>query len=114
MLSSTSGGYEVDASEPPAAEDPMASVGQEHLLPGEEPDSVFVDDAVHWISVYEELLGLTEEFHESRADVSAEATQEADEVDQQALTDREHQYRRRLAFWQQRLRSLQPNPKAPS
>lgn len=85
----------------------MASRAKEHLLPGEEPDSVFADDAVHWIDVYQELLGITDELHQEVADASAEATQEFEEVDQQRLSQRKQQYLRRLAFWRHRLESLQ-------
>lgn len=103
----------METSEPPNADVPMAAGAKEHLLPGEEPDSVYVDDAVHWISVYQELLGarhqLLEDLDRGVADSSPEAQRGLDEVDWPALAEQQQQHLRRLAFWRGRLQSLQGN-----
>ena len=46
----------MEGTERPPGGVPAASAADEQLLPGEEPDSVYVDDAVHWIGVYKELI----------------------------------------------------------
>jgi hypothetical protein len=65
-------------------------VGREPLLPGEEADSEYRDDAEHWIRVYEELLA-------SAGELAANANGARG-----ALEAAQGRYRRRLAFWRRR------------
>jgi hypothetical protein len=66
-------------------EDPLEVVGQTAfgpapLLPGEDVDPAHLEDADHWVAVYEELIGF---LHQSRPDLPATV----------------ERYRRRLAYW---------------
>jgi hypothetical protein len=78
------------------------AVDERTLLPGEDTDSVQIDDALHWIQVYAELLrfkdsmlaaaeraaeGLTDS---ARADIS---------IDQDLLRAQAQRYRARSEFW---------------
>lgn len=62
----------------------------EPLLPGEEADSEYRDDAEHWIRVYDELLTSAGELARDANGARA------------ALEAAQERYRRRLAFWRQR------------
>ncbi|MFN2568066.1 MAG: hypothetical protein ABR564_00465 [Candidatus Dormibacteria bacterium] len=79
------------------------------LLPGENPSSMFVDDAMHWCTVYSELLSfkqallaqIRERIDVSSADVRAEV-----DVDRVLLLHQANRYRLRLSFWEERRRGL--------
>ncbi|MBV8194718.1 MAG: hypothetical protein JOY80_04245 [Candidatus Dormibacteraeota bacterium] len=78
-------------------------------LPGEDPDSPFLDDAIHWISVYSELLSLKRQLLQ-RADqvlvgAQADTEREAD-ADRDLLSRQAERYRRRLEFWRRRAKEL--------
>lgn len=87
-----------------------AAVDPDRLFPTEDPSTTRVDDATHWIAVYEELLtaklrmvGVTEEQIE-RSD-HADARSELG-IDQRLLTAEMRRFQRRLAFWRHRARRL--------
>lgn len=61
------------------------------LFPGERQDSPFREDAEHWVAVYQELVVRAGELA-ATANGSHGALQKA-----------QQRYRRRLAFWLQRL-----------
>lgn len=87
------------------------SVDDDALLEGEDPTSDLVEDAEHWVEVYGELIGYKRtllgtsaeeiadfEHHESRGEVR--------EVDVVILRTELDRFRRRLAFWLDRLEEL--------
>lgn len=83
----------------------------DRLLPGEETVSGLgpVADALHWISVYEELLAFKEELivlSRSRIeDMSEQARAEAS-TDQVLMDQEAARFRRRIAVWKARLEAL--------
>jgi hypothetical protein len=73
----------------------MIRFGADDLLPGEEPASLFVDDVLHWIAVYTELLTAVEE-------TVGGFTESAD------LLRKHERFSGHLSFWRERLRQLDP------
>ena len=87
------------------------SVDAEALLEGEDPTSELVEDAEHWISVYQELVAYKQSLlgtsAEEIADFEhAEARGEAQGVDNVILRTELDRFRGRLAFWRGRLEEL--------
>jgi hypothetical protein len=78
-------------------------------LPGEDPSSSRPEDAVHWISVYSELLSLKRTLiSRSRAleeGLTDDALREA-HIDERLLLAQQDRYRARLRYWQARAREL--------
>lgn len=66
------------------------------LLPGEQSDSPYPEDAEHWVRVYEELVSLCERMLEGPP--SGRAAGEAAQADRGLLEERMAHYRQRLAF----------------
>lgn len=88
----------------------QAQVETEGLMPGEDPFTIDVADAQHWIKVYSELydftVGVLERFHAEMLDQPAEDTGWSDD----ALRIYERQIQRfagRLVFWNRRRSQLQ-------
>jgi hypothetical protein len=79
------------------------------LLEGEDPDSTYVDDATHWVSVYGELLGFKETLVEAAAsratDLPEDAQPEAG-ADLTILEAERQRLERRYQFWNERLAQL--------
>lgn len=84
---------------------------QDRLLEGEDPHSTYLDDAMHWLYVYGELLGFKESVVDkaelSAVDLPDDAQPEAD-ADLTILEAERHRLRRRYGFWQARVAQLQP------
>jgi hypothetical protein len=93
----------------PTPEEVGRALDHATLLPDEDPASTFIDDALHWVFVYSELLefksymiaaakmasdGLT---YAARQDVA---------IDQDLLGAQAARYQVRLAFWQERAATL--------
>ena len=80
----------------------------EPLMPGEEPTSEHVEDAMHWLNVYSELLdfkrfmldGATKRANEMQ---SEEARQEVEQTDLRVARAEAERFARRLAYWRGRL-----------
>lgn len=70
-------------------------------LPGEDLDSVALDDIRHWISVYEELAGTLGGLLGQQEGPGADAPA----VEQ--VREQHRQAQKRLRFWQRRLAQLQ-------
>jgi hypothetical protein len=87
----------------------------ERLLPGEDPSTPYADDAEKWVDVYDELLGfkkrllgVAEDALEQMRDKPArKEVVDTDRIVLQAEVDR---FRRRLAFWKERLLELDSHP----
>jgi hypothetical protein len=93
-----------------AANAALDAVEPERLLPGEEEDSVHLDDAVHWMKVYSELL----DFKRSLLRVAEErltsmlnaARTEIEETDLKILQAEAERLERRQEFWRARSAAL--------
>ena len=84
----------------------------ESLLPGEDPTSVEVRDAVHWVQVYGELIGMTsallERSEPTVRGMQQEAATEAGGT-QKVLRAQRLQYQARYEFWRERATALTPH-----
>jgi hypothetical protein len=72
------------------------------LLPGEDPDTTFEDDARHFVSVYAELL----HFQEVAVSQAEESQEAADGEHLAHLRVERDRLQRRLEFWQRRHHEL--------
>jgi hypothetical protein len=93
-----------------AADAALDAVEPERLLPGEEEDSVHLDDAVHWTKVYSELLDfkrslltVAEDRITSMIDV---ARTEVEATDLKILQAEAQRLERRQEFWRVRSDTL--------
>ena len=86
----------------------------DRLLPGENPDTNHVEDAELWLGVYAELIAVKERLlvslHGEMQDVTDEAKDELERVDEAILKDQVAHFMRRHAFWQARLKELAAVP----
>ena len=81
------------------------------LLPGEHPQSLFSDDAQHWIRVYSDLLSFNKEMLagiRSRYSLSASADG-PERADVDLLRAHIRRLRWRLRFWERRRAQLSPS-----
>jgi hypothetical protein len=94
-----------------AEEAARRAVDPDYLMPGERRDIVSsrAADAIHWTSVYGELMTFKEELlslSRSRIEtMSGDAGSDA-RIDEVILEHQAERYRRRIAFWKARLREL--------
>lgn len=81
----------------------------DETLPGEDPTSTYLDDAIHWINVYSELLGvkaaLLDRADEAIEGASPEAAHEVG-FDRDFLEAQARRYAVRLHYWRRRAREL--------
>jgi hypothetical protein len=93
-----------------AADAAQEAVESERLLPGEEEDSVHLDDAVHWTNVYSELLEFKRSLlrvAEDRLASMLNATRtEIEETDLKILLAEADRLERRQEFWRARSAAL--------
>ena len=84
----------------------------ESLLPGEDPTSFEVRDAVHWVQVYGELIGMTsallERSEPTVRGMHQDAAFEAGGT-QKVLRAQRLQYQARYEFWRDRATALSPH-----
>lgn len=82
----------------------------DRLLEGENPSTTHLDDAVHWIQVYEDLLTFKRRLLQSAGEVAPEMEESArDEVGKTDLTilvAEAARLERRLRFWRERADEL--------
>jgi hypothetical protein len=102
-----------DPAETSQAEKEQAALDQvqpDRLLAGEDEDTRHIDDAVHWVKVYTELLEFkrsvlaTTEKHVVTMEPAASA--EVQETDLVALHAEALRFERRLVFWRTRIAEL--------
>ena len=86
------------------------AVEPERLLPGERPDSTHPEDAIHWASVYRELIGFKDRAIDrivleavSMSDAARIEVETTDLIVMRAERDR---FRRRAAHWRRRYQAL--------
>ena len=93
-----------------AADAALDAVEPERLLPGEEEDTVHLDDAVHWTKVYAELLDFKRSLltvAETRITALNDAARaEVEETDLKILQAEAQRLERRHHFWHARSATL--------
>lgn len=93
------------------------SVSQRTLLPNEDPESPYVEDAVHWIRVYSELIGVKESLLERAEQAEHNLTDDAIadlKVDRRLLGAQLERYKRRHEYWLNRVTELAGTQRAQS
>jgi DNA-binding response OmpR family regulator len=87
-----------------------AAVAEDRLLEGEDTETAHPDDARRWMSAYTELLAFKESVlaRTKRAveGLGRESAEEIRRTDLKILIEERDRFRRRLAFWQRRVREL--------
>ena len=92
----------------------LDAVEPERLLDGEDEDTSYVDDAVHWTKVYAELLDFKRSLltlAEKRVPaMDDDAGSEVKDTDLKVLKAEAARFERRFAFWQARVSELSARP----
>ncbi len=104
-----------DLPEPPppreARKAALDAVEPERLLEGEDENTAYLDDAMHWAKVYLELLDFKRDLlsvaEERMEEMHDDAGSEVEETDLKVLTAEAARFERRLEFWQERIAALQ-------
>ena len=91
----------------------------DRLLPGEDPSSVYLDDARKWVEVYDELLRFKNRLlsvaQETLGDLHDKpARKEVVETDKIVLETEVDRFRKRLDFWKRRLEELDRESVSPA
>jgi hypothetical protein len=90
----------------PAEEAAEKAVDDDRLLEGEDPGTSYLEDATHWVTVYEELLAVKRDLIEASegrlAELGEDARREIARTDLLVLDAEEKRFSRRLAFWRER------------
>lgn len=107
---------------PPTPRELRRATDARTLLPGEDPSSSHVEDAVHWIRVYGELMSvkvsLLDRAEQLVRGISDDAMMDID-VDQRLLRAQARRYRGRYEYWLRRVTELgnatsqRPHPASP-
>ncbi len=89
----------------------LEQVKADRLLDGEDPETSYVEDAAHWITVYSELVLFKERLVDAAQGGMLHlsdplARQEATEVDLPVLLAERDRLRKRLDFWKEKQREL--------
>ena len=78
----------------------------DRLLEGEDPQTPYLEDATHWVTVYSELLGVKRDLvgvSENRLpELSADARHEVAATDLVVLEAEMKRFSRRLSYWRER------------
>ena len=86
-----------------------ASLDTDQGLPGEDPTSPYVEDAIHWIRVYDELLMFKQrliQHIDEELQVASPIVAREGGVDRGLLVAQAGRYEMRLAFWRRRAHEL--------
>lgn len=88
----------------------MAALADDRLLEGEDPQTEHPADARRWMAAYTELLAYKESVfvRTSRAldELGRDSAKEIARTDLEVLAEERDRFRRRLGFWQRRVREL--------
>ena len=80
----------------------------ERLIEGEDPSATDTATAEHWLLVYGQLLGtksgLLADLRKSMETMDPTARDEMVKTDEALLDAQVHRFKRRIAFWESRLR----------
>src|SRR5437763_4141091 len=86
------------------------SVDPERLLEGENPSTTHLEDAVHWLQVYQDLLAFKRRVLQSAGELAPEmeevAREEVGKTDLTILAAEAARLERRLRFWRERVDQL--------
>lgn len=86
------------------------AVDPDRLLDGEDPDTEFAEDALHWVQVYSELVQFKERVvqtaHSSLDGARTEVVAEVRDTDLAVLAAERLRLRRRLSYWEERYAEL--------
>jgi hypothetical protein len=86
------------------------AIDPDRLLEGENPSTTHLEDAVHWIQVYEDLLAFKRRLLQSAGEVAPEmeemAREEVGKTDLTILVAEAARVERRLRFWRERADKL--------
>lgn len=92
------------------------AVDEDRLLEGENPNTPYLDDATHWVTVYTELLGVKRELvgvtEAHLPEMPAAARKEVASTDLVVLDEEMKRFSRRLEFWRGRCVDLGGTPQA--
>ena len=82
------------------------------LLPGERPQTLYAEDADHWVRVYTDLLAFNLDMMDAigRRLVTAYSTDGPEESDLELLKAHVRRLLWRLSFWERRRAQLKPLP----
>jgi hypothetical protein len=87
------------------------SLDPERLLPGENLQSLELDDAAHWVRVYGELMEtkqtLADRLQAALGEVGGEAHAELESVDMVLIKVQLDRFQRRFQYWSARQRELE-------
>lgn len=93
-----------------AQEAALDAVEPDRLLKGEDADTRYIDDAVHWTRVYAELLDFERSLlavaEQRVAVMDDDARAEVKETDLKVLKAEAARFQRRLGFWKGRTKAL--------
>jgi DNA-binding response OmpR family regulator len=88
----------------------LSAVADDRLLEGEDPRTEHAGDARRWMAAYTELLAYKESvfIRTSRAvdELGKDSAAEIGRTDLSILAEERDRFRRRLSFWQRRVREL--------
>ncbi len=112
------GGTDTSAPDKTEARDAaLDAVEPERLLDGEVEDTRHVDDALHWVKVYAELLafkrGLLSVAEQRVESMDEVAGDEVKKTDLKVLLAEAERFERRLEFWRRRAKLLQDQAGTP-
>src|SRR5438094_5626688 len=86
------------------------AVDPDRLLEGENPSTTHLEDAVHWVQVYEDLLAFKRRLQQSAGEATPEmeeiAREEVGKTDMTILAAETARLERRLRFWRERADEL--------
>jgi hypothetical protein len=89
----------------------LDSADPDRLLPNEDSRSMQPEDVRHWVLVYRQLVAfkeqMLEETDQAMTNIQPDARTEVGRTDAVVLKAEWERLRRRLDFWEQRLRKLQ-------
>ncbi len=95
--------------DPPSLRELQRAKDERTLLPGEDPSSTYLEDALHWLRVYEELITVKASLLDRTADALEGLTDDACEdldVDQRLLRAQAARYKSRQRYWLHRVTEL--------
>lgn len=88
----------------------LDEVEPNRLLAGEDESTQHLDDALHWIKVYTELLDFKRKILNTTEDsvetMDPDASQEVTDTDLKALNAEALRFDRRLAYWRRRAAAM--------
>lgn len=87
------------------------AVDPDRLLEGEDPDTRYIEDTAHWITVYSELVLFKERLVDTATEAMRNMTElhardEVGSTDLMILTAERDRLKRRLDYWKERQREL--------